>query len=181
MINTKNIIMIASITAVLGFGIAALQTNTTTVDAFMDNTSEILDIGEKSEITTLARPTGEKGGKKVTLEGKGESGLTEVKCSASNILKCSIKNSGEGIKRVTLAADEADFLWTCENKITKEGASRASVNTRNNDNPDYCNYTASVIYQIDVTLVSSTSSACFRVSTGPTSLNIVECPVPVPV
>ena len=44
--NTKNIILITSIAAVLGFGIVAFQTNT--VDALMDNTSEILDINFKS-------------------------------------------------------------------------------------------------------------------------------------
>jgi len=179
MINTRNIILIASITAVLGFGSVALQTNTITVYALMDNTSEFLDFGEKSEITTLGKPTGEKGGKKSALEGEGTSGdgNTTVKCSATNILKSTIKNSGEGIISVSLGAYEETYLWPCDNKIVKYGASIASLNTRSNDNPDYSNYTSSVNYQVDATLVSSTSLACFTVSTGPTSLIIDLCPV----
>ena len=178
MINTKNIILIASITAVLGFASVALQTNTITVDALMDNASEILDIGEKSEITTLAPPPGKGKNKSSALEGEGISsdGQTTIKCSASNILKCTIKNSDLGIKRATLLANDIDgYQWPCEIKIVKEGASRATVSTRSNDNPTYCNYPSLFNYKVDVTLVNTSSLACFTVSTDTNSLKIVLC------
>ena len=154
MINTKNIILIASITVVLGFGIAAFQTNTISVDALMDNTSEILDIGEKSEITTLAKPTGGKGGKTATLEGKYEIDLddTTIKCSASNILSCTIKNSGDGLaNRVILSTDGL----TCVDKNVKDGASRASINTRKVMHPESCKYNSDIEYKLIVFLNSS--------------------------
>ena len=147
MINTKNIILIASITAVLGLGSVALQTNTITVDALMDNTSEILDIGEKSEITTLAKPEGG-GGKKTSLVGKYEVASDDniIKCSASNILSCTIKNSVDGLEKVTLGANDV----TCVIKDVKDGASRASINTRKviANNSELCKYNLDMEYKL---------------------------------
>ncbi len=156
--NTKNIILITSIAAVLGFGIVAFQTNT--VDALMDNTSEILDLGEKSEITTLAKPEGK--GKKEPLEGvyvdgviNGTSYLNTIKCSASNILSCNIKNSGNGLSRVYLDVDLSSTnvgKLSCADKIVKDGASRASLNTRKTIHPDDCKYTTDMTYILTVYL-----------------------------
>ena len=150
MINTKNIILIASITAVLGFGIVALQTNTVAVDALMDNTSEILDLGEKSEITTLAAPEGK--GKKVSLEGQGMSvdGETTIKCSASRTFSCNVKNSVDGLTKVSLSAVDGDVGANCNSKEVKPGATRASVNNRKSD--PACDYTPTVEYTLEVGL-----------------------------
>ena len=54
--SNQNIILIASITAVLGFGILAIQTDNVSAYGLMGNSSEILDLEEKGEITTLALP-----------------------------------------------------------------------------------------------------------------------------
>ena len=176
MINTKNIIMIASITAVLGFGIAAFQTNTITVDALMDNTSEILDIGEKSEITTLGKPTGDKGGKKSSsLAGEATSadGDTTVKCSASNILKCTIKNSGVGLIGVKLNTSDGTF---CAISDVSNGSSRASIDTRKA--PEVCDYQPSMTYNLIVYLNSFPlgEEIEFMVSFPDNSLVITEVP-----
>ena len=154
--NTKNIILITSIAAVLGFGIVAFQTNT--VDALMDNTSEILDLGEKSEITTLAKPEGK--GKKESLAGEGISAdtLTTVKCSASNILKCTIKNSGEGINSVAIGIDKGTVV-NCDTKDVKDGASRASIDTRGTD----CKFDPLLIYQVDVSLAPDDGLSSFSI------------------
>ncbi len=177
MINTKNIILIASITAVLGFGSVALQTNTITVDALMDNTSEILDFGEKSEITTLGKPTGDKGGKPggdekdSSLEVELISGDYTIKCSASNLLSCSIKKSGVGLDKVVL--DTSDGI-TCTIKDVKNGASRASIDTRKSQSA--CDYQPLLTYKLTVFLNSNPlgKSVAFIVSTSDNSLVILE-------
>ncbi len=176
MINTKNIILITSIAAVLGFGIAALQTNAVTVDALMDNTSEILDFGEKSEITTLAKPEG-KGGKpggdekESSLAGELISGDNTIKCSASNMLSCSIKNSGVGLDRVDLATYDG---IPCTVKNVKDGASKTSIDTRKSQSA--CDYTPLLTYKLTVFLNSNPlgESVVFMVSTSDNSLVILE-------
>ena len=169
--NTKNIILITSIAAVLGFGIVAFQTNT--VDALMDNTSEILDLGEKSEITTLAKPEGK--GKTEPLEGSliDASGYNTIKCSASRTFSCNIKNSGNGLEKVTLHAEGV----TCAVKDVKDGASRASINTRKNLNPTECDF-QSQTYTLVVYLNSNTlgEKIKFLVSFPDNSLVITEVP-----
>ena len=147
--NTKNIILIASIIAVLGFGSVALQTNTITVDALMDNTSEILDIGEKSEITTMGKPEGKGKKESFAAEGISDDTLTTIKCSASNILKCTIKNSGNGLAKVSLDVAEGN----CAIKDPKDGASRASINNRKSE--PRCDYTPLLEYKLTVFLNSN--------------------------
>ena len=146
--NTKNIILIASIAAVLGFASVALQTNTVVVYAFMDNTSEILDIGEESEITIMAPPEGKR--KKTSLAGEYEVVLDDntIKCSASNILSCKIQNSVDGLAKVTLSIDGLP----CTDKDVKDGSARASINTRKTDNSDNCKYNTDMPYNLNVYL-----------------------------
>jgi len=184
--NTKNIILITSIAAVLGFGIVAFQTNT--VDALMDNTSEILDLGEKSEITTLAKPEGK--GKKVTLEGSLESGTNIVKCTASNVFSCGVKNSDKGLDSVTLyiyfPGDDTTDPETppdtiqCANKNVKPGASRASINNRKSES--YCDYTPNVVYMLEVGLNSTTccEPKYFLISTALDGTKLVIESIPKP-
>ena len=175
MINTKNIILIASITAVLGFGVVALQTNTVAVDALMDNASEILDIGEKSEITTLAPPPGKGKTKSSSLVGVGGdiSGFNTIKCSASNILKCTIKNSNLGLYGVELLIDKV----RCDFSVT-DGSSRASVDTRKSE--EACDYLPSLTYSLKVLPMSMKNSAPnyieFTVSFTADSIVITEVP-----
>ena len=153
--RNQNIILIASITAVLGFGILAFQTDNVSAFSLMDNSSEILDLGEKGEITTLAKPSG--AGKKISLEGKFESGFNKITCSASNILSCSIKNSGDGLDKVVLNRDLGDKgKITCAIKDVRDGAARASVNTRKNINPDACDYQNGFMYLLEVRLLDGT-------------------------
>ena len=165
--STRNIILITSIAAVLGFGILAFQTNAVTVDALLDNSSEILDIGEKSEITTLAKPEGSGGGKKGTqkessLEGELTSGDNTIKCSASNLFSCSIKNSGVGLDKVVLGTSDG---IPCKIKDVKNGASRASIDTRKSQSA--CDYQPLLTYKLTVFLNSNPlgESVKFMIST----------------
>ena len=179
MINTKNIILIASITAVLGFGVVAFQTNTVTVDALMDNASEILDIGEKSEITTLAPPPGKGKNKLSSLEDVliDTSSYNTIKCSASNILKCTIKNSDVGLDGVRLDTSDGTF---CAVSDVSDGSSRASINTRKNLNPAECDYPSTLSYSLKVYPMSMKTTAThyieFMVSFPENSLVITEVP-----
>jgi hypothetical protein len=176
--NTKKIILLTSIAAVLGFGILAFQTNNISVDALMNNTSKILDIGEKSEITTLAKPEG-KGGKpgggekESSLEGEllDASGYNKINCSASNLFSCSIKNSGGGLDKVVL--DTSDGI-PCKIKDVKNGASRASIDTRKSQSG--CDYQPLLTYKLTVFLNSNPlgESVVFMVSTSDNSLVILE-------
>ena len=173
--SNQNIILIASITAVLGFGILAFQTDNVSAYGLMDNSSEILDLEEKGEITTLAKPPG-KGGKDKgsSLSAEKTFGENKIKCSLDSILKCTVANSGDGLNQVTLYK-VGDGKITCDNHNVRDGSSRASVSTRNNLNPADCDYQPFFMYQLDVVLYAG-DRVCFEVLSAINSLTIAKCP-----
>jgi len=60
MIGPRKLITITSLAVLLGFGIAAIQNYTVSADSLIDNSSEILDFGEKTNISTLSHTSGHK-------------------------------------------------------------------------------------------------------------------------
>lgn len=172
--SNRNIILIASITAVLGFAILAFQTDNVSAFGLMDNSSEILDLEGKGEITTLAKPPG-KGGKDKgsSLSDEITFGENKIKCSLDSILKCTIANSGDGLNKVILLRIDGSPI-VCDISDVKDGAARASVSTRNNNNPAECDYQPFFKYQLDVILYAG-DRVCFEVLSTVNSLTIAEC------
>jgi len=174
--SNRNIILIASITAVLGFGILAFQTDNVSAYGLMDSSSEILDLEGKGEATTLAKPISP--GKKdkpndSSLAVDKTIGENRIKCSVSSILKCTVLNSGDGLNQVTLLRIDGSPV-ICDISDVKDGAARASVSTRNNDNPAECDYQPFFLYELDVVLAAG-DRACFIVTSTTDSLSIAKC------
>ena len=168
--SNQNIILIASITAVLGFGILAFQTDNISAYGLMDNSSEILDLEEKGEITTLAKKEG--AGKKTPTLKADETFLdldTRIKCSLSSILSCTVTNSGDGLNQVALGKFMGSTI-NCDKKDVRDGATRATVDTRKSDKT-VCDFPESFEYRLDVMLFDR-STVIFSVTPGIDSLII---------
>ena len=170
MTNIKNIILLTSITAVLGFGIVALQTNT--VSGFVSPTDNVLNFGENVEVTPLSHTPGHKG----PLKADETFGENRIKCSLGSVLKCTVINSGDGLESVKLYAND-DTL--CDDNDTRDGAGRGSVDTRRNLDSPACDYVAFNSYTLEYTAVGA-GTVCRSVDSSLDVLDVsdgtVSCP-----
>jgi len=172
MTSTKNIIMMTSLAAVLGFGIVAIQNYNVSADSLIDNSSKILGFGDNVEITTLSHTPGHKG----PLKADETFGDNRLKCSLGSVLKCTVLNSN-GLDKVTLSKIGSEF--ECDVNDVKDGVKRAPVDTRRNLDPDNCNYVPFNTYRIDVE-TSTTGTHCFLITSDSDSMTVAptDCPAP---
>jgi len=171
MTNVKNIVLITSITVVLGFGIIALQTNS--VSGFVSPTDDVLNFGENVEITPLSHTPGHKG----PLKADETFGENRIKCSLGSVLKCTVINSGDGLERVKLHTASGPDL--CDDNETRPGAGRGSVDTRRNLDPGNCDYQAFNSYILEYTAVGS-SAECRDIDSSLDTLDVSDSTVSCP-